>query len=232
MPDIRVVVGVLLVIAGLLGAWRLFPLLSDSYKLPDKLFDYALFTVALGSIAVLYKLYTDKLDKARAAAAQAETDLRAFSDEIIALYTGFKSVRREVRAQSDYAPGQPITLPQKAFDAQYSRLNGFQHRLEQLDWRLRLTQRFLGQDQDRILAWVQTCEGYTDAVVTDVNKVTRDDGHVTIPEGNALFGFFQPNHTDRHGGPQAEVNKKFFYPMKCIRDALRARVEGAAQPTA
>lgn len=223
--DVRLVVGWGLVIIGLTSAAVLYTKLPEPEKVIADLFDYALFTVALGAVSVLYKLYTDGLDKARADAAEADQNLRDFSTEIIQLYTGFKAVRREIWTHSSFRGGEPVTLDAAVFWDQFTRLVELHHRMEELDWRFRLSQPFLGDDQDDIHGWVQTCEKFTDEALRASRHVIRnDDGTVTVPEGNALFDFLQYNVRGSDKGPASRVAKEFFQPMSRIRRRLRDRV--------
>ena len=241
--DRRYLVGAGLVVLGLVICTLSYGGLSESYKIADKFFNWGFFTVFLGGIGMLYARYADWLrarvethrkarSEERKRLTQERNDTRAFSEEIIALYTGFKSVRRELQLHGGFTPGAPLTLPEARFFEEFTRLNGFQERLEALDWRVQMIQPFLGGDQAAIAREIETCEEFTDAAVKDARDVIRNgDGTVTIEAKGKLFAFLQNNDggngADR---PPAAVNTGFFLPMKRIRDMLRERVNTPPRP--
>ena len=237
--EVRLIVGWCLIFVGFLLAMFVYgfgeaPKPEDAYfqltdidrkKLPWEVFKYALFTVAIGAISVVYKYYLDAVEKSRIQRIEHAEDTRTLRAEIIEIYSGFKAVRREVRARAKFELGQPIEILCVDFFEQYSKFNALQHLVEALEWRLAMAQDFLGDDQSRVVELVKKIENFTGSVGEEARKFdTFSIGNIiTIHPGSDLFEFFQKNISARRG-IQSVVNKEFFAVTSELRKILHLRV--------
>jgi hypothetical protein len=241
LSDIRVTVGWLMVILGAAVAAALyFPTsaadaglthlsAADRQRVPFEIFKYALITVGLGAVSLLWKVHVEKAAKERDRVARDEDLTRQFRDEIIEIYSGFKAVRREIRARSDYRAAAPVRILREDLFELYSLFNAWQHRLEAVEWRLYMAQPFLGTDQEEVHVLVRLAERYLGGVGRDARQFDKlnPDEVVTIDPGGPLHSFVQPNRYDDES-PLNEVNALFFDPMWRLRTLLHRRVHRLA----
>lgn len=204
---------------------------SDRKKVPFEVFKYSLFTVAIGAISVIYKYYIDELETRRAARSEHAEETRKFRADIIEIYSGFKSIRREIIARSNFVEGQKIDISVDQFFKLYSVFNSLQHRVETLEWRLDMTQKFLGDDQDAVINYIRVIEKFTGSVGRDARAFNylSPQSNITINPGNDLFKFLQRNVSERRAEKnrnliQSKVNREFFSVMYELRSVLHTRV--------
>ena len=185
------------------------------------MFKYSLFAVAAGSISILYKYYSDSLERSKQELARHKAETHALRAEIIEIYTTFKSIRRELRYRGDYTENKPLIIMKKDYFALRSKFNDMQHRVEALKWRLDLSWDFLGSDQSEVLRLIKVIDKYTSSIGKDASLFNNldDEKLIEIESDAQIFGFFQRN---LQGSP---VAVGFFEPMHHIRTILRSRAE-------
>jgi hypothetical protein len=231
--DPRLVVGAVLVLFGLGSAAFISDIFDRSSsislslndeqeeQIPWELFKYSLFAVVAGSMSVLYKYFSDSLEKSKQELARFEAETQELRTEVIEIYTSFKSVRREIRCRGDYDEGKPLIIMKTDYFALMSKFNDMQHRIEALKWRLDLSWDFLGIDQCEVLRLIKIIDTYTSSIGEDEPLFNNlDDEKVLEIKSHArIFTFFQGNSK---GSP---VALGFFDPMQDIRNLLKTRAE-------
>ena len=236
--DVRFWIGLALMGGGTIAASYFHPVAMAHPQPPNlakTFFEYALFTVAIGALSVLFKLYVDKTEawkKARESAAaalrdrrlQEAGDLRDFRSEVIENYTGMKAFRRGILIHGNTDLAGEIRVPRDAFLALVSAFNDDQHRLESIEWRMHLDHRFLRGDEDRVRAVLAEIRAFTHEVIEDCKTFDAiGEGPVTLSSG-ALWEFLQPNRMEGDEGGPNTVNTRFFKPHYELRSLLFARI--------
>ena len=236
--DVRFWIGFGLMSGGTIAASYFYPVARAHPRQPnfaETFFEYALFTVAIGALSVLYKLYIDKTEawkKAQTDAAAARRDrrnqeardLREFRSEIIENYTAMKAFRRGVHLYGSTNADGTIVVPRRHFLELVGAFNAAQHQLESIDWRMHLDHRFLQGDEATVRAHLKDIRAYTHAVIDDcIGFDGLEDGPVEISSGT-LWDFLQRNRTEADEDGPNDVNVRFFKPHHDLRRVLFQRI--------
>lgn len=238
LEDVRFWIGLALMGGGTIAASYFYPVAKAHPSNPnfaETFFDYALFTVAIGALSVLFKLYVDKTEawkKARESAVaaardrrlQEARDLREFRGEIIENYTAMKAFRRGILIRGNVDLAGEISVPREAFFDLVSAFNDEQHRLESIEWRMHLDHRFLRGDEERVREILAGIRGYTHEVIDACKPFDAiGEGPVAVTSG-PLWDFLQPNLMEEDDGGPNTVNTRFFKPHYELRTLLFARI--------
>ncbi|MEM8793806.1 MAG: hypothetical protein AAGE80_19500 [Pseudomonadota bacterium] len=186
---------------------------------PWEVFKYALFTITIGAVALLYQQFATHLEKQRETRLRNAEETTRFRNEVIEIFTGLKGFRRKLRFHCRIKPGEGMWVDRTRFEAIYEEFIDLQHRVEALDWRLDLPLDFLGEDQKQVRDAVGALERYTNALVHEADFIDRHtQGDLVFFDRDRHFYAFSLKSTDGN-----VVKSKFFDPMKRTRRLLRER---------